>query len=349
MPNAGPRAWIWTLAVLALVALSFGAGRRQAASRPEPPPAGAWNTEAPGEETSLREPVRPVSETRDALPLPPLDTPLRLTASELASRAARGDAPAACRLAAEYEWCDALGRERANAARLVERLPPPDRDRPAAPDPFADRRQAAQVDLDAAEERFARHCAGAPVLGAARRVGYWRQAALQGHPAALRHYAVGNAFRFHDLLDALPELERYRREAGTLALRGANAGDPAMMYVLAMAHAEGSDGQYRPFLAQTLSPDAGRALVWFRRLQDSPTVQRLPEAHAVRREIERSLSSLSRLVPPDELRRAEAASAGYRPTTDGSADLLPLVFPNGGLRDVNRQDCSQVPSRPGPG
>ncbi|WP_298576936.1 hypothetical protein [uncultured Luteimonas sp.] len=283
-----------------------------------------------------------------ARPLPPLDAPLRVVASELASRAARGDARAACRLAAEYEWCDALGRARSMAAARVAQLPPLEAGR-RGPDLLADQRQAAEVALDSAEGRFSQHCADAPPLHAARRVGYWRQAALRGHPAALRHYAIGNAFRFNDLLDALPELERYRREAGALALRSANAGDPAMMYALAMAHAEGSDGRYRPFLAQTLPPDAGRALVWFRRLQATPTVQRLPETHVVRLEIEGYLSSLSRLVPPDELRRAEAALAGYRPPMDGSADQLPQLFPNGGLLDVDRNDCDQQPGRHGGG
>src|SRR5690606_41331228 len=84
----------------------------------------------------------------------------------------------------------------------------------------------------------------------------------QSHSLLIAHpwHADRSPLSLHD---ALPIC--YRREAGALALRAANAGDPAMIYALAMAHAEGSDGRHRPFLAQTLPPDAGRALVWFRR------------------------------------------------------------------------------------
>jgi len=311
---------------------------------------GSWIAAPPGADEHLRKPPPLAPGIRDAArPLPPLDAPLRLVAAELASRADQGDARAACRLAAEYEWCDALHAARSTAAVRVARLPPLETRQPATQDIFADERQAARVDLDVAERRFASHCADAPPLGAARRVGYWRQAALWRHPAALRHYTVGNAFRFHDLLDVLPELERYRREAGALALRAANAGDPAMIYALAMAHAEGSDGRHRPFLAQTLPPDAGRALVWFRRLKATPAVQRLPETHVLRREIDRYLPLLSSLVSPDELRRAEAALAGYRAPAGEDFVPLPPMYANGGLVDVGRNDCERERGQRGAG
>lgn len=352
MPTARTRRWIWALGTLVLLGLSFGAGRWLAPSLGGPPvdvaAAEPRISGTLGVDENPREPLPPAPGLRDAArPLPPLDAPLRLIASELAARATQGDAQAACRLAAEYEWCDALNSARSMAAVRVAQLPPLQAGQPAAPDLFADERQVVRAELDTAEGRFVRHCADAPPLDAARRVNYWRQAALQGHPAALRHYAIGNAFRFHDLLDALPELERYRREGGALALRAANAGDLAMMYALAMAHTEGSDGGYRPFLAQTLAPDAGRALVWFRRLQAAPAVQRLPETHALRQEIESYLSSLARLVPPNELQRAEAALAGYRAPSD--TDPLPQAYPNGGLFDVARNDCDQAINQRGPG
>lgn len=347
-PPARMRRWVWTIGGVALLSLSFGAGWWL------PSRIGHAVDETPGDLTSAgaagvsggsdRPAIPPQLTSPDVArrPLPPLDAPLHLIAAELAARAGAGDARAACRLAAEYEWCDALRSRRAVAAARVARLPASGVAGSPDKDALTRERQAAGAALAAVDAQFAGHCADAPPLGAARRAGYWRQAALQGHPSALRHYAIGNAFRFHDILDALPELERYRREAGALALRAANAGDAAMIYALAMAHAEGSDSQHRPFLAQTLPPDAARALVWFRRLDTIPAVQRLPETHPLRREIDGYLASLPPLVSPDELLRAEAALAGYRPPTDeGAADPLPRIYRNGGLGDVDRVACAQ--------
>lgn len=278
---------------------------------------------------------------RDPRPLPSLDTPLGNSFPELERRAAQGDAKAACRIAAEYEYCDALRSELGEARGMidgVEEMPAGAATRRDVSDDL----EAARSSLATRQQDYARHCGNAPSLGAARRATYWRQGALAGHLPALRHYAIGNAFRFRDLLDAVPELEQYRREAESLATRAARAGDATMIYALAMAYAEGSDDRYRPFLAQAIAPDPAAALAWFRRLDALPAFRQVGRAHPVRRSVERHLSALSLLVSPHELASAEAALGDTAQTTPGGLDeLVAHAYPNGGLRSVDRAQCDR--------
>ena len=274
--------------------------------------------------------------------LPALETPLRQSIEDLRERAAQGDALAACRIAAEYEWCERSRQRQTMSARRLEalRTTPPQ----AAPDAARASRRLEQATRFAAEaeQAYRLHCEGAPVLGAAERAGYWRQAALQGHLPSMRHYANGNAFRFDDILDALPELTRYRAEAESMALRAANAGDMAMTYALAMGYAAGADGGRRSFLAQAVQPDEARALVLFRRLSEAPGFAGIPPRHPVRRAVGANLPGLSTIVDSAAQAQAARAMGDYRPVPGASPiGTMPRAFENGGLGDAERQACDR--------
>ena len=157
----------------------------------------------------------------------------------------------------------------------------------------------------------------------------------------MRHYANGNAFRFDDMLDALPELARYRTEAESMAMRAANAGDLGMTYALAMGYAAGAEGGRRSFLAQVVQPDEARALALFRRLAEAPGFADMAPRHPVRHAIGANLSGLEDIVDPAALTRATQAMGAYRPQAESIAELMPRAFDNGGLGDVGREACDR--------
>ena len=273
--------------------------------------------------------------------LPALDVPLRQSVGALRERAAQGDALAACRIAAEYEWCERVRQRRVVSARQVEMMrnaPPRSSRNEATARRFEQAtRFAAESDLE-----YRRHCEGAPVLGAAQRANYWRQAALQGHLPSMRHYANGNAFRFDDMLDALPELTRYRTEAESMAMRAADAGDTAMTYALAMGYAAGAESGRRSFLAQAVRPDEARALVLFRRLAQAPGFANMPPRHPVRRAVDANLPGLEGIVDPVASAQASRAMGAYRSETSPSpSESMPRLFENGGLGDAGREACDR--------
>ncbi len=79
---------------------------------------------------------------------------------------------------------------------------------------------------------------------------YWRSAALGGNVAAMRHYAVGNAFRMNDTLDNLDALRVYRSEAEAIAQRAVAAGDLITAMTLANAYSRTGGG-----IVATCSPN----------------------------------------------------------------------------------------------
>lgn len=284
------------------------------------------------------------------LPLPPLETPLRLVVDDLRRRAEAGEAPAACRLAAEFERCQSLRaqvrRQRSSRERMEARV-----DRASEQEIENVARALAGMDGTlAARTADLEHCAGTQEPDAGQRARYWRNAALAGHPAAMRHYAIGNAFRFRDLMSAVPELEIYRREAESLARRAAGAGDAAMIHALAMAYLppderadEPESAGFRPFLAQSIHPDPQQALVWLHALQRHPGTRRLPEDHPFRalpaREIDRLAASLS---AAEAAAAAAAADDRVRTWPPGVAETVRVpVHVNGGIGDVGREECDR--------
>lgn len=275
-------------------------------------------------------------------PLPEANAPLLHIHQALVQRAAAGDARAACRLAAEHERCEtaradvrAFALEAAAHSAFIARR--------TSQFPNASQRAA---EMNAHLERLieeqhalAAACDAAPPLSPAARARYWRQAALAGHLPSMRHYAVGNGFRYHDLMDALPALETYRREAEAMALRAANAGDLVSAYELAMAYANVDGSRRRTFLAQTITPDLPRALGWFSVLARHPTVAGLPARHPIAANVARRHAELQSAATADEVAEADRLTAMVQVREDAQADLA--LFAHGGaIRDIGPEACS---------
>lgn len=119
-------------------------------------------------------------------PLPPADLPLRASFALLKSRADEGDAPAACRLAAELQNCQ----------RVM----------------FA----TSQGQSSAGIDDLFRHCQGMSSEELGLEYAYLRQAALAGNLAAMEVYISGARLRV-DLRRNADYLEVYSSEAARLA------------------------------------------------------------------------------------------------------------------------------------
>ena len=251
-------------------------------------------------------------------------------------------------LAAEFERCRALGAQVHAVepeAFILEALL-----READKAGHADQVQPHIEEQDRAWQAASRdfeHCAGVPEPSPAEEVRYWRRAALGGHVPAMRHYALGNAFRPGALLALAPELEAYRQEAGHLAVRAAAAGDLAMIHALAHAYlpddpaADWVPRGSRPFLDQVVVADARKALEWLYVLQGHPDARRVSDGHPIRDLPARYLPELEVRLPPDAVVAASGAATGrvrgWRPGQSGP--VRTERYGGGRLADVARDEC----------
>ena len=275
-------------------------------------PAGNEATQAAQAQQQVR------AQAQADIPLPPTGQPLRLIHDDLVARAARGDARAACRLASEHERCDGLAQQR---RALQVQL-----DRHQLLIARSDLDESARASLDAQQAKLQafvdnvdlqlRPCEGATPADAGTRARYWRQAALAGHLPAMRHYASGNAFRFHELMETLPALQTYRGEAEAIATRAAAQGDVPSMLALAVAYADGGGG-YRTFLAQSVTPDLPRALAWYRLLEAHPDIRAMPADDPRRRAIADTAATLAAAATADY---AQARADTEREYQDAAAE-----------------------------
>lgn len=266
-------------------------------------------------------------------PLPPPGQPLRLVAADLRARADRGDARAACRLAAEAMYCDGAWLAAREAERSAQRVLAHVAKMPVdagTRERVRGQQAAAEANLAATEAR----CGGVDPLDPAERVHYWRQAALAGHPAAMRHYAVGNAFRWRDVVEVAPQLDIYRREAESVATRAARAGDLDLAIALGLAYlGTRDDPSWRPFLAQVLRPDPARALAWLQAARAHPAVVALPPGHALRERLDAGLEEAAGQLPLDKPVPAPEALPVL-------AGVVPRADPrNGGIGDIDPTAC----------
>lgn len=219
----------------------------------------APDRQAPASITSASQPSR-ASATSEA-PLPRLETPLRDSLATLRQRADAGEPAAACRLAAEFEYCHQIRHRLVAASEAMQEQEQFRINR--SPGLSEETRQNMRDMMAANSERLLKeseHCEGVPLSTPAERVHYWRQAALGGSVPALRHYAVGNAFRNNETLENLDALDVYRREAEALAWRGAASGDLLTGLALASALSPQRNELRRYFLAQAVQPDKVKAL-----------------------------------------------------------------------------------------
>ncbi|WP_101926897.1 MULTISPECIES: hypothetical protein [Luteimonas] len=281
-----------------------------------------------------------------AAPLPDLDTPLAQIHDDLVRRAANGEARAACRLAVEHQRCETgrtrlrsmVARDAQDPAWQTRRLGTADSDEARA---HVEAMRVQQLQARSEQAQFVAQCDEIAPLSPDARARYWRQAALAGHVPSMRHYAIGNAFRWHDLMDALPALQTYRREAEAIARRAAMQGDAASIYALAMAYADSDGGHWRPFLAQTTTPDLAQSLAWFSVLARHPAITTLPPDHPTALNVARQLATLQAAATASEsARAAQLTAAVVVPDADS---LEPgAIRVDGGIDDIEPGACSDT-------
>jgi hypothetical protein len=376
------RVVIWLLALAATAAGMYYWGRRsgeeQLDSRAPVAEAAAegGSRAAPASASGSAPATIPRYTGTAARPLPSLDTPLRLVLPELQRRAA--DEPAAaCRLAAEMEYCDGLRQRLSGAESNLDNL---ERQLERMPNDTAQQREQRQRMADGYQSMTEKllsqseHCAQVPPITPEQRTAYWRRAALAGHPAAMRHYASGNAFRFAQLLDNLPALAVYRNEAESVARTAAQRGDSRMLASLAYAYSPGRDGGRRSFLSQAVQPNPVESLSLFLQLRDAlpaPQPGATPEPVSPgggwrggggrrgfgagggglppREAIDAQISALSRDLSPEQASQAReraaeraqswtAPAAANAPVGAGGAPSPMFLF-QGAVPDVQRQEC----------
>lgn len=189
---------------------------------------------------------------------------------------------------------------------------------------------------------LSQHCEGVPAFSPEDRVRYWRSAALGGNVAAMRHYAVGNAFRLNDTLDNLDGLRLYRSEAETIAKRAVAAGDLPTTLALAAAYSPQPRNGRRFYLAQVVKPDAAKALALYLhvqdRLRDGP-----PLTPAAQSRMDATLRDLTSGLSSAAQEEARAQASRYRTTTPVLPSDRSHVFSNanaGGTIAIDRQDCN---------
>lgn len=281
-------------------------------------------------------------------PLPPVDAPLREVLSDLRKRADGGEAAAACRLAAEMEYCNDIRARLESNSRLL-------RHSQASYDALQDARgarmtaalRAAQRSMIARSEQLleeSEHCSDVPQFDADERVRYWRSAAHSGNVVAQRHYAVGNAFRLDDSLDNLDELRVYRGEAEAMAWRAVRAGDVPTTLALAQAYSPSPPTPRRYLLAQSVRPDAVQALALLLLAQSRirsgaamPAQRSAPIALAIQ--------ELEEALPPEQRARARRDAADYNrsiPASEPDSSSVNRSFYGTPL--VQRHECSDVPA-----
>lgn len=303
---------------------------------PAPP-----DRQMPVPDASMPQPSR-ASAASDS-PLPALETPLRDSLATLRQRADAGESAAACRLAAEFEYCHQI---RYRLAAASETLREQERSGINTASGLSEQTRQNLRNMMAANSEHllkeSEHCEGVPLSTAAERVRYWRQAALAGSTPALRHYAVGNAFRLNETLENLEALVVYRREAEALAWRGVASGDLHTGFALASALSPQRNELRRYFLAQAVKPDKAKALALYLHLERQ--LQSAPAAFdGLRAQVEQQRSELLADLDASMQARARELAAGYaRDWTPVSWE--PAAVPTAGARgtpDAARAECSR--------
>lgn len=304
----------------------------------------ALHSQAPPPETptSAQTPVLSTAGLA-AVPLPDLSMSLRNALPELKRRADAGEPAAACRLAAEIEFCDDVSRRLDEAANELHY--PDTGSAHAANAGFAARRRQMREAAAARGERLLQestHCEGVPQFASGERLRYWRMAALGGSLAAINYYVMGRAFRPEDSLDNLDALRVYRSEVEAIAMRGVAAGDIATTLAMAGAYSPRRRSE-RSLLYQAIAPDAGKALALY--LQGQALLDQPPQGVPAQGHLfDSAVRDLERNLDHASLMRAREQAAAYRRTAPAPA-LPPMRsrtgnwLPSGGPTALLRAQC----------
>lgn len=240
-------------------------------------------------------------------PLPPVSQPFRTIIAKLKARADQGDAGAACRIAVEFAYCKQLGLQQFQHQRWLEQR---QKALTLIQDPVT--RQNAIIAMNGEmtfrDERLARysdHCDGVPPPSTADSIELWRTGAALGSVAAMKQYASGNAFRWDGIMESLPQLQRYQREAEGIAKRAAAAGDFDMMLALASAYAPQPNAQ-RSLLGQSVKPDGAYSLAIYSFLQSELDASGIDAPAKVTDLVASRLDELRSALNLDEQNRAKS-------------------------------------------
>lgn len=299
------------LAVIVLVAAAVGIGwwretasvRALAAAVPTAAEVGGAVAATPNSPLARRDSAR-------LPPLPALGTPLAVSLPELKRRAAAGESPVACRLAAELGMCRGLRSHREDHERwLAERrlaleLSTAGKDQAAA-EGFS---RVFEQELELRERRLQareRHCAGVEPPTGAELAARWRHAARLGDPAAMRHYASGRAFGWGSILDGAALFPQYRQEAEDMARERVRAGDLAMTLQLAAASAP-LTSRTRSLLGQVVAEDVALSVALYRVALAALETVDSHNARRVATDIRGQLDLLEGDMTPDQQRHARA-------------------------------------------
>ncbi len=285
------------------------------------------------------------AKSQSSEPLPPLDKSLPTIIDALRRRALNGDASAACRLAAEYAECDQLRLRRADVSRWLA-------ERQRALDLITDsgvKQQAADhIEREMALrnnslETLANHCGRIDIPKAAQLANIWRDAALRGSPAAMRQYVSGNAFRWNSIIEVLPMLTTYKREAEGMAKDLASQGDIGTILALAAGYNPASFAE-RSLLAQTLNPDAARSLALYERAKQTIDGDRSGKYSALAQDINATTAELRASMSQDELadsaRLSKEEMASWQPPVIRSTEQR--ISAAGRQNDIDRAACDPI-------
>jgi hypothetical protein len=185
--------------------------------------------------------------------LPPLDSPVVSVFDDLAERARRGDARAACRLAVELQRCRMAGFMGGGSRRL---------ERMAAREEDEQRRESMINELARIEAERARSeavCSGLDTQQLDQAFAYQQQAA-QAMPELRTWAATQPALNFMKFVNELESWQQYRNSALPWLEAAAASGDLAAIAALARVHGVREPRQLRmPPISQ---PDDERFLVY---------------------------------------------------------------------------------------
>ncbi len=188
-----------------------------------------------------------------------------------------------------------------------------------------------------------KQCEGVVLESPRDRVAYWRQAAVDGNRAALRHYAVGNAFQWRSLIETADLLPRYRAEAEAFARRAAADGDGVALLALVNAYSPVQREMSMNFLAQATSEDAVEAVALLRFALSTLPPSEQPAGQETQKTLTRKLDELLPTLDAAEQADAENRLSRYlaewsRPTPPTAAEMQTLHW--GGVAPIARETCS---------
>jgi hypothetical protein len=229
---------------------------------------------------------------------------LQDTVKELRLRAQRGDARAACQLAAELDFCADAERRMSSLSRAIAVMKASPGDNPA--------KQRGLDELHNSIIESRQYCT-AIYSSPQERIANWRLAATRGHVPSMLHYASGAGFGRDDLLSTLDEMKTYRRIAPGLMERVAATGNLDAHLMLGRAYAPNWSGpDDTPLFRQSVqTKDAAKALAHFlvaRQLVDTEGEAVVHEARMVEIEI----STIKAGMSPAEITEGEQKARELR-------------------------------------